>query len=745
MRIWASRIGLIAITALVGLSIAWQILSLFMLYDDEGYVLHSLNEFARHGALYDQVFSQYGPLYYLVAGGAARWIGFEWTHDLSRVVTGLAWLATALAGGVLTTRLSSSRVAGAFGFIATSAHLGQMAHEPMHPGNLLTPLIAWGAVGSVVLWEKNRPHAFLIAVAALAAACAMVKINVGVFVAGAGGMWWWLNNSSEKLQRGSIGWAGILVTTLLPALLMYRHLNTEWGASFATLSIIAIGTVSVMSRQSGEHRFDGSHLTVAFVVGLGGVAMVAGGIMLTGTSWSALWQGVIVRPIQHADVYSFPANWPTGTIPFTLISLIGFVAINRSQAKLSSEKIAFINLIVRLGLAIAFVVWTFALPSKTVGGVMVVLAGSLGWLLISSGDQNPAKHQARLWTGLLLGWQFLHAYPVAGTQLTWGTFLWIPLLVTAVTESIRPYFRSSQTRPAIRITAAFGMLVAGLALIWNPLRAGYYYYSHAEPLNLPGAQLLRVPPHVGSGLRIISANAALHGDVLYSIPGSFSYNLWTQIPTPTGQNVTHWFTLLDRVAQNEIVDRLTDSGKAAWVVQPDLLKGSLSEPSTSDYAPLLQHWRDHYRSVLHIDGLQLHLPRDRAAVMINTANYYLVEGADQADRGMFEVSLVFPVGTQIAHVEIHTLETEESHHDSDHNWHASNTDVEIRRIYPQGVPVDQAVFHSVAWPITAEGLNQLRFYSSAPRPYFPLSKWWLKFINTNGDTIGEARFGIELP
>src|SRR5262249_38676763 len=45
---------------------------------------------------------------------------------------------------------------------------------------------------------------------------------------------------------------------------------------------------------------------------------------------------------------------------------------------------------------------------------------------------------------------------------------------------------------------------------------------------------------------------------LFSIPGTFSFNLWTAVPTPTLQNATLWNKMLDSHAQNLIIARLED-------------------------------------------------------------------------------------------------------------------------------------------------------------------------------------------
>ena len=45
-----------------------QIFSTFARYDDEGYVMASLQSFLNGHALYDEVYSTFGPAYYLAKG-----------------------------------------------------------------------------------------------------------------------------------------------------------------------------------------------------------------------------------------------------------------------------------------------------------------------------------------------------------------------------------------------------------------------------------------------------------------------------------------------------------------------------------------------------------------------------------------------------------------------------------------------------------------------------------------------------
>ena len=51
--------------AIVAVAAVALLFSTFMMYDDEGYVLFSLKTFTEIGGLYERVFSQYGPFFFL--------------------------------------------------------------------------------------------------------------------------------------------------------------------------------------------------------------------------------------------------------------------------------------------------------------------------------------------------------------------------------------------------------------------------------------------------------------------------------------------------------------------------------------------------------------------------------------------------------------------------------------------------------------------------------------------------------
>ncbi len=723
----------------VGISIFWQIFSVFMLYDDEGYVLHSLNEFTRHGQLYDRVYTQYGPLFYLIGGGFCRLLGLEWTHDLSRIVTGLAWFTTAGASGLLTNRLTGSHWWGLFGFVATSAHLGQMAHEPMHPGNIITPVVAIGALVSVTFLQKNKSRSFVVTIAATTAVCALIKINVGGFVGLAAVTWWGIfvgpSIAGSRILRG-LSW---LMPLVIPAVLMHRHLHEPWGITFSLLMSVGLLSTFGLNRTSDfTSGISWSDLGIGAIVALAIVGLAFVGIGLSGTSWQGLWQGMISGPLAHADIYSHGPNWRNGTLLLTVMS-IGVLFTLQKSGYLDSDWGKRVVFAVRLGLVVTFVIWGLTIPSQTVAGVMTILFGSMGWLLLSTRLDHHSLRASQSWIAFLLLWQFLHAYPVAGTQLTWGTFLWIPLLLSSLANSIRSSTRVLISQPWQFRSVSVGCGVLALILLGSQMRAAHFYYRHSESLNLPGARLLRVPPGVGTALRINAANAALNADQLYSLPGSFSFNLWTGLPTPTSANTTHWVTLLSTEQQQEIVDELERSPRDAWISQP-YFSGSWLEATPNPTTPLLTYLKTNYDRALQIDGIELYLRSDRANLLINYARFFLPESSlhDQVQSQMVEVNLGLPVGTKISRIEVHSFVGDRVIHDPIQDWSAANTSVTLRQLPSPGALA--AGFRPTEWPITSLGLFTLRLEPRGPLPETPIKYWWLRFFDSKGTGVAEARF-----
>jgi hypothetical protein len=112
------------------------IYSYFPPYDDEGYLMITVKQTLDGGILYDEVYTQYGPVYYIY-----RWIlsgvfMLPITHDATRLSTLVVWILTALGSGVIALRYTSSIIAGSLAYVLTFCFLSRVVSEPGHPQDI---------------------------------------------------------------------------------------------------------------------------------------------------------------------------------------------------------------------------------------------------------------------------------------------------------------------------------------------------------------------------------------------------------------------------------------------------------------------------------------------------------------------------------------------------------------------------------------------------------------------------------
>ena len=171
---WLATVGLALATAGLIVAATLVMFSTFMVYDDEGYVLLSLRNFAHHGGLYRDVYSQYGPFPF-VAYYALQAIGIPLTHTVGRLMTIGAWATSALCCVALMGHVTRSLAARLGVLAAVFVYLWVMASEPTHPGGIIVVLTT--LLGLPLLVEVfNVP--VLIAQAILIVAAPMINYQL---------------------------------------------------------------------------------------------------------------------------------------------------------------------------------------------------------------------------------------------------------------------------------------------------------------------------------------------------------------------------------------------------------------------------------------------------------------------------------------------------------------------------------------------------------------------------------------
>jgi hypothetical protein len=722
-RPWLPIALLGAVLAVGGVS---RLFSTFMMYDDEGYVLFSLHEFVSVGGLYKRVYSQYGPFFFLFNQGLHT-LGLPFDNIGGRVLTFLCWAAAAGFGTATVWRATRSTAATAFTLGGIFIHLWPMVSEPSHPGGLITLTVA------AVAWFASRwvdqPRRLALVTAVAGAALILTKINVGIFLFAAAAAWWGLH-----LDESRIGprWRALLVGSgmvLLPCGLMRAQMDQAWVRTFALLATMGgVATVLAVARgRSAITRW--SDAGVAIIAALITGSLIALGILVQGTSPAGLLEGVLLGPLRHPQAYSAAINWRPGALAFAWIGLaLAAWFVLRPPARAP--------LIVAVGRLIAtllfFTAWSLDWPFNSHAFALSYGLAAI-WLFVYPLEGESAHQPIRAWLALLVALQVLHAFPVAGSQVSWGTFLWIPLAAMAAPGAARVVLASFPKVPRGVLTAGSAAVILATTVhsvdyAWG----GVTQIRQSDTLRLPGAASLRLPENFTTMLRLLARNASAHADVLFSLPGLHSFHLWTDVPPPTTFNATHWFTLLSPAQQEAIREKLAASPRSCVIVQRNIYD-FLRANGIATESPLAVWLHANYEPAFTIETYEFWVRKGRRIAPLNTVRAREASGA-ATPRYQFTFVFAEPELRDVTSIELARFAADTS--TPIQTWTRDSAQLFVTPINSTGA--DAGPGRPVTFPWTARGLIRLELRTDQVPAAWPQDAvFYLR--NAAGETLAEAR------
>jgi|GEM_PF-451126 len=592
-------IGVVSLMVYLGHEILFKS---FKLYDDEGYVLFSLHNFGAGGALYTEIYSQYGPAFYLIADLISRIGNFEWGTSVARIWTLCLWVGTATGAGLLVRLFTRDWCAAIFGLVGTYLFLIVSVSEPVHPGSFIITILMASILGAA--WAlKNEKWKLLAVIAGVSAALlGLTKINVGAFYV-IGILLWMLTQVQSSGPHSDRRNLIAFIAGVLPFFALSGDLADPSVFLLALVSGGGAGlTVLAVYSQDEAKRIQGKTVFLFLGTGVTVTVLVVCLSLIRGTGFADLIEGTVLGPLRHPGVYSF--GLPTEAFLFPLLPIVFLaftILLRRRNHGLYRPVVLLLRLVATL------LVLPFFLTPPLLYPDAWVLYLSLPFLLSYS---LPISKQSRIgeracgFIGILLFYQILHAYPVAGSQVRWGAFLAFPLLTIGIFDTVR-YFQ----RPVLSIGLAALFLVGSTSIVHRFSKAALFVQDDWIPLSLPGTGNLILPPQSALGLWVLHQNVARNADVLMSFPGLFSFNIWTDVPAPTGKNATHWFSLLDESEQAEIIAEMERSNRPLVIVNHGLIRFLLNKgvPIESE---LVDYISERYHPVLMLSAHALWVRQD---------------------------------------------------------------------------------------------------------------------------------------
>jgi hypothetical protein len=585
----------------------------FSPYDDEGYMLIALDSFVSHGSLYDEVFTQYGPFYFQAWGGLFSLLGLEVTHDAGRTVTLVVWVLTGLASGWAVFRVTRSVALGAVVQMLVFTALGSLTHEPMHPGGIICLLLA-----SIVLLAsfvgRDTAPGLMWTLGMAVAALTLVKINVGIFALAA--IVLVLATVNPLLSRRWLRLAVEVAFVATPLLLISAKIGEPWARDYAVHVAVAALAVVIALRANDRGRRSAEEL---WWLGGGIVAAsiaILGAAIGSGTSLGGLVEGVVGRPLGQADAFAIPLIQPKVVYVFDaagITAAIGSWYLARARKGPPSPVWASLtsSLSVVVGIVMALSVFGTTLPlSPTFPTGFQLSMLAFAWVAILPVRRHSRLSFVRLVLPPLAVLQALHAYPVAGSQVAWSAFLLIPVGalclwngVSGLAESLRePQERLLATTIGMIAALLLGGYVANQTLRL-PLRDATDAHDAAVPLDLPGADSVRLGPPEAELYSRVARGISQHCSSVVMLPGMASFYLWTEMDPPTGYIATAWPSLFDPDDERKVIDDIRSSQGLCLLENRSIARAWSG--GTIPVGPLVSHMRREFEPIARFGTYRL--------------------------------------------------------------------------------------------------------------------------------------------
>jgi hypothetical protein len=521
----------------------------FHAYDDEGSILITLRDYLSGHPLLTPNIPYYGPFFYETIGGLFKLLGVTPTNDSGRLLTLVFWLIAsglaAFAAYRLTRNLWITLVVQLVTFILLTA----LTREPMTVYGLLSLLM----LGLVVAasFASTRPRAAAVAIGAILAALCLVKINVGAFAALAV-VFAWAGGLAPRWRRFALPAMGVVVT-VAPLLLMANLLARAWVLEFALVVSMSAAAVSLAWILAPPPQMT-SPSSAWLILGGGTAAALSLAVALAGgTHVADIWNGLVVRSVQFSQLFTWPVDVNPVVVIGAAVSLAACVAYSRVRVSDSTADL------VRIAAGLFILLSILLLPSS-----LWLLGLSLAWIATRARRDEPNQY-VRLLLPALAVLESLHAYPVAGTQLSLAALLMIPVGAVVLNDGIT----GVTARRAARI-GPIALIAATAVLVLEGFLAGSHYAA-GSPSGLRGAELVRMPAKQGAQLRQLVAAIDSDCSGFITFPGMNSIYIWTGQEPPSDLRYGVWWLTPDPVDQQAVVGELEGRSRVCVVKNQNLI------------------------------------------------------------------------------------------------------------------------------------------------------------------------------
>jgi hypothetical protein len=545
----------------------WQMFSQFAPYDDSGFFINSIRLFSQGQALYDRVWTDYGPFSYELWGAVFGLTGHAVSTDSGRLAIVVVWLFTSLLLGVSCQRLTGRLVIGVIVQVLSFKVLAALIKEPMHASGVACALFGV-AVAVVSFLLPRRARAALFTLGALVAALALTKINIGGF-AGIAVAYATVMALPALRRVAPLRWLTVTALVAVGPILMSSDLSQRWAQDYAILAVtgaLALVLITDVPNQNGTGDAENARRWVRWLlIGFAVCAAVVIGIVLAlGTSLGAMFQETVEVPLHQGHAFTSPVIFTGGVVYWAVITVIIAFVVRRRRA--GSPRAHQPGPLGALGRVLAALAIWLSLVATQHGNFEVAI--TLAWVAAipsTRDDGSLGGRFVRVLIPALAVLQALVAYPVGGTQVRFGSLLlivcgavcfadgWSDLEAWGVARSTIDGVRAPRT--IMVVLAATLALALTFAYVARPLQSSHNAYAANPTLQIAGATRLRLPVAQASAFTDITKLLKQRCLSVITLPGLLSFNLWSGLPAPSGLTAEPFWHLLSSAQERTALAR----------------------------------------------------------------------------------------------------------------------------------------------------------------------------------------------
>jgi len=521
----------------------------FHAYDDEGSILITLRDYLSGHPLLTPNIPYYGPFFYETIGGLFKLLGIAPTNDSGRLLTLVFWLIASALAAFAAYRLTRNLWITIVVQLVTFILLTALTREPMTVYGLLSLLMLGLVVGAS--FASTRPRASAVAIGAIVAALCLVKINVGAFAALAV-VFAWAGGSASRWRRFALPAMGVVIT-VAPLVLMANLLARAWVLEFALVASMSAAAVSLAWILAPPPKVTSPSNAWLILGGVTAAGLTLAVALAGGTHVADIWNGLVVRSVQFSQLFTWPVDVNPVVVLGAALSLAACIRYSRVRVSDPTADL------VRIGAGLFILLSILLLPSS-----LWLLGLSLAWIATRARRDEPNQYARLLLPGLAV-LESLHAYPVAGTQLSLAALLLIPVGAVVLNDGI-----SGVRARGAALIGSVALIAATAVLALEGFLAGSHFAA-GSPSGLQGAELARMPAMQAAHLRQLVAAIDSDCSSFITFPGMNSLYIWTGQEPPSDLRYGVWWLTPDPVDQQAVVRQLEGRSRLCVVKNQTLI------------------------------------------------------------------------------------------------------------------------------------------------------------------------------